>query len=93
MASALIEQKIKAMTNRSLESVLWLVFGFISLCGTKRRVLHRSEALIIVYYMRSGTLMPSSDIALRITLATVEASIRRKARVMVFSSLRIEWSW
>lgn len=51
------------------------------------------EALVIVYYIRSGTLIPSNDIARRITLATVAASIRRKARVMVFSSLRIEWSW
>lgn len=44
-------------------------------------------------YMRSGTLMPSSAMPLRITSATSRARARRIERIEAFSSLRIEWSW
>ena len=44
-------------------------------------------------YIRSGTSIPSGAMARRIVRATCSARRSRMSRVVVHSSLRIEWSW
>ena len=60
----------------------------------KKRMCHADTPSFVFVeiknYMRSGTSMPRSDMALLMILATFLASMRRTARLSASGSLRIE---